>query len=107
MTVMDFSLWPAASRNWSEVLEGAEYAERTGWHSVWIADHFMQNGGRNRPMEDAVRDLVRGLPLGTFGIADVTDLPWIEIDFPEDVAKARDHVLPAIEPQIESGKSRP
>jgi F420-dependent oxidoreductase-like protein len=41
---MDFSLWPAASRNWQEVLEGAEYAERTGWHGVWIADHFMQNG---------------------------------------------------------------
>jgi F420-dependent oxidoreductase-like protein len=40
---MDFSLWPAASRTWPEVLEGAEYAERTGWHGVWIADHFMQN----------------------------------------------------------------
>ncbi len=59
-------------------------------------DHFMANGGRNRPMEDAVRDLVRGLPSGTFGICDVTDLPWIEIDFPEDVTKARDIVLPAI-----------
>ncbi|MGW7679387.1 TIGR03560 family F420-dependent LLM class oxidoreductase [Kribbella sp. NPDC054772] len=41
---MDFSLWPAASRDWADVLEGAEYAERTGWHGVWIADHFMQNG---------------------------------------------------------------
>ncbi len=41
---MDFSLWPAASRTWPEILEGAEYAERTGWHGVWIADHFMQNG---------------------------------------------------------------
>ncbi|MFF0339892.1 TIGR03560 family F420-dependent LLM class oxidoreductase [Kribbella sp. NPDC004875] len=41
---MDFSLWPAASRSWTDVLEGAEYAERTGWHGVWIADHFMQNG---------------------------------------------------------------
>ncbi|MER7248695.1 TIGR03560 family F420-dependent LLM class oxidoreductase [Kribbella sp. NPDC000426] len=41
---MDFSLWPAASRTWNDVLEGAEYAERTGWHGVWIADHFMQNG---------------------------------------------------------------
>lgn len=40
---MDFSLWPSASRSWQEVLEGAEYAERTGWHGVWIADHFMPN----------------------------------------------------------------
>ncbi|ADB35394.1 Luciferase-like monooxygenase [Kribbella flavida DSM 17836] len=41
---MDFSLWPAASRTWPDILDGAEYAERTGWHGVWIADHFMQNG---------------------------------------------------------------
>ncbi|GAA1596959.1 LLM class flavin-dependent oxidoreductase [Kribbella sancticallisti] len=26
------------------MLEGTEYAERTGWHGVWVADHFMQNG---------------------------------------------------------------
>jgi F420-dependent oxidoreductase-like protein len=41
---MDFSLWPAASRPWQDILEAAEYAERTGWHGVWIADHFMANG---------------------------------------------------------------
>ena len=41
---MDFSLWPSATRTWQEVLDGAEYAERTGWHGVWVADHFMQNG---------------------------------------------------------------
>ena len=41
---MDFSLWPAASRPWHDILEAAEYADRTGWHGVWIADHFMANG---------------------------------------------------------------
>ncbi|HET6294761.1 MAG TPA: TIGR03560 family F420-dependent LLM class oxidoreductase [Kribbella sp.] len=41
---MDFSLWPSAGRTWPSILEGAEYAERTGWHGVWIADHFMPNG---------------------------------------------------------------
>ncbi|MFB6721584.1 TIGR03560 family F420-dependent LLM class oxidoreductase [Kribbella sp. NPDC056345] len=40
---MDFSLWPNAGRTWTDVLEGAEYAERTGWYGVWIADHFMKN----------------------------------------------------------------
>ena len=40
---MDFSLWPAASRPWPDILDAAEYAERTGWHGVWIADHFMVN----------------------------------------------------------------
>jgi choline kinase len=30
----------------------------------------------------------------SFGYEDVTGLPWIEIDFPEDVVRARDEILP-------------
>jgi F420-dependent oxidoreductase-like protein len=41
---VDFSLWTAATRPWSDILDAAEYAERTGWHGVWVADHFMRNG---------------------------------------------------------------
>ena len=33
---------------------------------------------------------------GTFGFEDVSDLPWIEIDFQADVDKARAQVLPAL-----------
>lgn len=40
---MDYSLWPSAKRPWSDLVATAEYAERTGWHGVWIADHFMSN----------------------------------------------------------------
>ena len=32
-----------------------------------------------------------------FGVEDVTGLPWIEIDFMEDVAKAEADVLPQLE----------
>jgi hypothetical protein len=38
------SLWPIGSRPWPDILEAAEYAQRTGWHGVRIADHFMANG---------------------------------------------------------------
>ena len=31
-----------------------------------------------------------------FGFEDVSGLPWIEIDFPEDVARAGAEILPAI-----------
>jgi choline kinase len=34
---------------------------------------------------------------GRFGFEDVTSLPWTEIDFPEDISRARDEVLPQIE----------
>ena len=33
---------------------------------------------------------------GRFGFEDVTGMPWTEIDFPNDVGRAREEVLPAI-----------
>ena len=38
---MKFSIWPSYDRPWAEVLALARYAERTGWHALWYADHFM------------------------------------------------------------------
>ena len=38
---MKFSIWPSFDRPWAELLELARYAERTGWHALWSADHFM------------------------------------------------------------------
>lgn len=47
---------------------------------------------------DSYDDVLRAMVMaGRFGFEDVTGLPWTEIDFPADVAHARDEVLPAIE----------
>ncbi|WP_028934912.1 TIGR03560 family F420-dependent LLM class oxidoreductase [Pseudonocardia spinosispora] len=53
---MDFSLWTAAPRPWNDILESARYAERTGWHGIWVADHFMQNGddGIDAPVHECL-----------------------------------------------------
>lgn len=62
---MDFSLWPSAARTWQEVLDGAEYAERTGWYGVWMADHFMVNGDDlSLPMNECLA-LLGGLAVRT------------------------------------------
>lgn len=46
---------------------------------------------------DSYDDVLRELVLaGRFGFEDVTELPWTEIDFPQDVVRAREEVLPAI-----------
>ena len=45
--------------------------------------------------EEAIRDLILADP-ERFAAEDVSDLPWTEIDFPEDVVKARDVVLPQL-----------
>ena len=47
--------------------------------------------------EEAIRDLILAEP-ARFAAADVTALPWVEIDFPEDVRRARDEILPQLTP---------
>ena len=46
---------------------------------------------------DSYDDVLRTLVLaGRFGYEDVTGLPWIEIDFPADVIRARKQLVPMI-----------
>jgi probable F420-dependent oxidoreductase len=44
-----FSLWPDNRRVPAELLEQARVAEETGWHGVWLADHYMPNTGDTTP----------------------------------------------------------
>jgi len=54
--------------------------------------------GRTKDMyERAIRDVLLAAPPDRFGFEDITGLPWIEIDFPEDVERARREILPLIE----------
>ena len=51
-----------------------------------------------RAVRDSYDEVLRAMVLADrFGFEDVTTLPWTEIDFPEDVSRARDEVLPLIE----------
>ena len=56
------------------------------------------SGRANMPHEEAVRDLLLERSQ-IVEIADVTGLPWIEIDFPNDVSRAAREVLPLL-PQL-------
>ena len=49
-------------------------------------------------VHDSYDDVLRAMVLADrFGFEDVTGLPWTEIDFPDDLVRARDEVLPQIE----------
>lgn len=48
------------------------------------------------PYEHALRDVLLASP-DAFVAEDVTGLPWIEIDYPEDVDRAVDDILPQLE----------
>ena len=56
---------------------------------------FEAEGLADAPHEEALRNALLSCPLA-FGYEDVSGLPWIEIDFPDDVVKAGEEILPAI-----------
>jgi len=61
-----------------------------------VAD-YVDTGRAHMPHEEAVRDLLRE-GSQVLEVADVTGLPWIEIDFPNDVVRAAGDVLPQLKP---------
>jgi choline kinase len=58
---------------------------------------YIDFGRAHLPHEEAVRDLLRERG-DLFEVADVTGLPWIEIDFPNDVVRAAEEVVPHLHP---------
>lgn len=58
---------------------------------------YVNSERAHMPHEEAVRDLLRERSQ-VFEVSDVTGAPWIEIDFPNDVARAAAQVLPQLQP---------
>jgi choline kinase len=61
------------------------------------AERYISGGCLDEPHEEAIRDILLAEPQA-FGFEEVTGLPWIEIDFPEDVIRARNEILPRLVP---------
>jgi choline kinase len=55
-------------------------------------EEWVESCDRLAPYEPALRELILGKPPAPFGVEDVSDLPWIEIDFPEDLERARGEI---------------
>lgn len=51
----------------------------------------------DEPYEEVLRDVFLS-GRHAIGIEEITGTPWIEIDFPEDIARARSDVLPYLDP---------
>jgi len=59
------------------------------------AAKIIADGGKADYMEEAIRAALLEAP-GQFSCEDITGLPWIEIDFPDDIARAETEILPAL-----------
>jgi choline kinase len=68
-----------------------------------ILEEFIEMGKDSLEYEDAFRELAAEVPIG---LVEIGDLPWIEIDFEEDLARAREQVLPEVD-RIDRGQPLP
>lgn len=58
---------------------------------------YIELGRRDEFYEEALRDVLLEADRFEFGFEDITGLPWIEIDFPEDVRRAEHEILPRLD----------
>lgn len=60
------------------------------------AQAFVDRGEIEATYEPAMREVLVSQPAGTFGYEDISDVPWIEIDFPSDLLRAEKIILPLV-----------
>ena len=60
------------------------------------AGDYMASGRHDQEYEEPLRDLILASAPDVFGYEDITGLPWAEIDFPLDVARARASIVPRL-----------
>lgn len=74
-----------------------KFSEATAHHLAATVDRYVSAGRSGEPYEEAIRDVLLTDAADVAGFEDVTGIPWIEIDFPEDVAAANAAILPKLE----------
>jgi choline kinase len=78
------------------------FDEATARRLAAIVAGYIASGRAHLPHEEAVRDLLQQVSTA-FEVTDVTGIPWIEIDFIDDVARATQEVMPQLEPLTRRG----
>jgi len=95
-TMVDFRKRPEHPHDWhGESVGFFKFAPDMAAKLADACDRYVAAGNTAVEYEEAIRDLMLADP-AAFHYVDVTDLPWTEIDFPEDVDKARDSILPQL-----------
>ena len=87
--IVDFHKRPTAPHQWHG--ESVGFFRFTPGSAAELADRaeeYVASGRRAMEYEEPIRDMILASPHGRFGFEDISGLPWTEIDFPEDVAKA-------------------
>ena len=88
-TIVDFHKKPTAAHEWhGESVGFFRFTPETAAELARRASDYATGGQRHMEYEEPIRDMIQSAP-SRFGFEDITGLPWTEIDFPADVAKAQ------------------
>lgn len=95
--IVDFHKWPTRPhQQWGEWIGFAGFDAGTAARIADAAERYVARGPRDAIYELAFREVLLAAAPGAFEVADVTGLPWTEIDEPEDLARAHREVFPRL-----------
>lgn len=94
--IVDLRKIPANPYDWhGESVGFFRFSPDTARDLADRCDSYVSQGQKSVEYEEAIRDLILAAP-ERFAATDISDIPWTEIDFAEDVARARDVILPKL-----------
>jgi choline kinase len=73
----------------------ARFSADTSERLAAAIQRYVDSGRIDVIYEEPLRDVILEAP-DVFGFEDITGLPWIEIDFPEDLRRAHTEILPRL-----------
>ena len=91
--------------SYDDIAEWIGFARFSAASAQGLADatrRYVDAGKTDRIYEEPMRDVILGASPGEFGFEDVTGLPWTEIDFPKDLRRARERILPKLQDRFDA-----
>jgi len=90
--IVDFHKRPQEAHDWhGESVGFFRFTPEVAAELAGRTETYVTGERRHMEYEEPIRDMMQANPT-LFGFEDISGLAWTEIDFPEDVAKARDLV---------------
>jgi choline kinase len=87
--IVDFHKRPQIAHEWhGESVGFFRFTADAAAELARRARNYVDSGRTSLEYEEPIRDMILAGPPERFDFEDISGLPWTEIDFPEDVAKA-------------------
>jgi choline kinase len=95
--IVDFRKKPVQAHDWhGESVGFFRFSPEMAVELADICAIYVKEGRTREEYEEAIRDKILVEP-DRFAATDISDIPWTEIDFIEDVERARQQILPRLE----------